>query len=131
LDLREVRPVNRRIQASAGRIARHAEPRAAQVNQAKALGVEDVEDIPTELEFVFLAPRHIERLREPHVHIRISGQANIIPRAGFPRIGIPEALVNGFNVAATPAEKLWGPGPNRPGSSDASRARVDRSRRCY
>ncbi len=71
--------------------------------------VSDVEDVPAELKLMLLAPRHGEGLCEPKIHVRVSRQADVVAGPSFARISIPEALVDGLDIATAATEELWGP----------------------
>src|SRR6266853_1618339 len=68
--------------------------------------VGDVEHIPSELEFMLLAPGHVEGLRQPKVDVRVSRQADVIPRASFARISVAAILGNRLDVAAAASEEF-------------------------
>src|SRR5437588_2929028 len=73
LDLDEVGPVIRRLGASPCRIANYTKPSAANVNEAEMLRVRDVEHIPTKLQLVTFAPRHLPRFPQPEIDINVPG----------------------------------------------------------
>lgn len=107
LNLRqEVGPSCWRVQVPQRGIAADAEARTGGVDRRKRLQVGEVKHIPTKLQLVLFAPRHVQRLRQTKIHIHISGQAEVIPRASFSGIGISEALIDGFDVTATTTKEL-------------------------
>ena len=101
LDGREVCPVRWRRQVTQLGIASYTEARPAGVNRAKRLIVRYVEHVPAELQFLLLIPGHVEGLAEADVDIHVAWFPKVVPRSGFARVCIAEALVDGFRVATS------------------------------
>src|SRR2546425_163371 len=76
---------------------------------------------------MLLAPRHVEGLPHPKIHVRVSRIAEVIPWACLARIGVSETLVNRLDIATAPAEELWCASTAGAGwGSNTGRASVDR-----
>src|SRR2546422_156445 len=56
---------------------------------------------------MLLAPRHVEGLPQPKIHVRVSRIAQVIPRASFAGVSVAEILVNRFDIATAAAEEFW------------------------
>src|SRR3954465_1701111 len=96
LNLRKVIEVTGRGQSQQCRIRRHS----TVGKTGQMLRVCDIENVPAKLQNVVVAVRHLPRLPESQVDIDKAGVAEVVPRAGFTRIGIPEVLVDLSNVTA-------------------------------
>ena len=124
LNCREVRPVRWRIKIAKLRVAGYAEARTAAVNRTEGLIVGDVKHFPTKLQSLLFIPGHLYCLAKPDICIHVSWGAQVVAGAGFTRVRIAEALVNGFDVAIRSAKKLWRSRTARAGGNRADRSYV-------
>src|SRR4030095_3071547 len=72
LNLDQVRPVRRWVKPAQRWIAYNAKSAPANVHQSETLEICNVEHIPTDLKLMFLAPRHIKRLRQSQVDVHVT-----------------------------------------------------------
>src|SRR6266699_1273611 len=99
LNLREVRPVRRRLQAIQGGIRIDRKIAVIGVRPGKMLRIGDVEHFPPECQLLFLAPGHRDDLAEPHVESHIAWRAQYIALPSLSRIRGAVALIRSDHIA--------------------------------